>query len=123
MYKICLHIVFCFFVVVFFNFKCVLYCLCVHVFEILRYTMCEYYISYKFKLSIAMQEFLRYHKCTCNYKSIQSACYPGYITHTCIYSICLRLSSQVILQIFTSKRLSKENNGKRHRIQTNYICI
>lgn len=83
--------------------------------------MCEYYILYKFKLSIAMQRFLRYHKCTCKYKTVQRACYPGYITHTCIYSICLRLSSQVILQIFTSKKdqywLSKEKNVKRHNFK------
>lgn len=84
--------------------------------------MCEYYILYKFKLSIAMQRFLRYHKCTCKYKTVQRACYPGYITHTCIYSICLRLSSQVILQIFTSKKrpklIIKRKECKRHRIKT-----
>lgn len=92
-----------------------------HVFAILRNTICEYCILYKFKLSTAMQGFLRYHKCTCKYKTIQCACYPGYITHTCIYSICLRLSSQVILQIFTSKKdqywLSKEKNVKRHNFK------
>lgn len=92
----------CFFL--FQNFECVLHCKSVHVFVNLRNTICEYYMLYKFKLSFAMQRFLRYHKCTCKYKTVQRACYAGYITHTCIYSICLRLSSQVILHLFTSKK-------------------
>lgn len=103
-------------------------CMCACICKLKEYNVWILY-SYKFKLSIAMQRFLRYHKCTCKYKTAQRACYPGYITHTCIYSICLRLSSQVILHVFTSKKkrpneywLSKEKNVKRHRIKT-YIVL
>lgn len=84
-------------------------CMCACICKLKEYNVWILY-SYKFKLSIAMQRFLRYHKCTCKYKTAQRACYPGYITHTCIYSICLRLSSQVILHVFTSKKKKDQMN-------------
>lgn len=76
--------------------------------------MCEYYILYKFKLSIAMQGFLRYHKCTCKYKNHTMRLLPR-IHNTYMYILHMfeTISSQVILHVFTSRKKTNTDYQKK----------